>query len=111
MLTRSLFFQATKTDLKKNSKKPLISTEEGKLLSRKILANNFVECSAKENYHIQQVIHEALRAAIEVPVNVDKSKKATTNQIVMIGDGCIGKSFFFKTYINGSFVDNFITNM
>lgn len=40
----------------------LVQTEEGERMKRKINANQFLECSAKENYNINEVIYEAVRA-------------------------------------------------
>lgn len=42
----------------------MISTEEGEAVAQQILANRFIECSAKENIHIKDTVDEALRAAI-----------------------------------------------
>lgn len=72
---------ATKTDLRKSSRRPLVSTEEGDNLSHSIHANKFVECSAKENYHIQQAIHEAVRAAVKGPIAVPEVKKTRKRTI------------------------------
>lgn len=68
-------FVATKTDLRHNSRKPLISTEEGEDLCRAIRANRFIECSAKENIQIENTIHEAVRAAVKGPVVVEEEKE------------------------------------
>lgn len=75
----NLFLIATKADLRENSRKPLISTEEGAELCRKIYANRFVECSAKENVHIKEVIHEAVRASVKGPL-VAKDDEVTRKQ-------------------------------
>lgn len=73
-LTKFIGFSATKTDLRRISRKPLVTTEDGETLSRQILANRFVECSAKENYHIQQAIHEALRASVKGPIKIEEKR-------------------------------------
>lgn len=65
---------ATKTDLRQNSRKPLVSTEEGEELCRKIHANRFIECSAKENIQIVNAIHEAVRATIKGPIVVKEER-------------------------------------
>jgi Ras-related C3 botulinum toxin substrate 1 len=69
------FFLATKIDLRQNPRKPLISTEEGEDLSKKIYANRFIESSAKENIHVKDAIHEAVRAAIKGPVVAVEEEK------------------------------------
>lgn len=58
-----------------NSHKPLITTDEGAELAQKIHANRFIECSAKENVHIKEVIHEAVRAAVKGPIKVEEDKR------------------------------------
>lgn len=70
---------ATKTDLRRNTHKPMVSTEEGEDLSRRIYANRFIECSAKENHHIQDAIHEAVRASIKGAIVVERKEKARRN--------------------------------
>lgn len=52
----------------------LISTEDGEAVAHQILANRFIECSAKCNVHVRDTIEEALRAAIHGPI-VDETKK------------------------------------
>lgn len=42
----------------------IVKTEEGERLKRKINANHFLECSAKNNYNINKVIYEAVRATV-----------------------------------------------
>lgn len=64
--------EATKTDLRRNPRRPLVTTVEGEDLSRKVHANRFVECSAKENIRIAEAIHEAVRAAVKGPVVVEE---------------------------------------
>lgn len=55
----------TKTDLRQNLiRKQLITTEEGESLKRKINANTFIECSAKDNIQIKETIYEAVRASV-----------------------------------------------
>ncbi|XP_053687051.1 ras-like GTP-binding protein RhoL [Sabethes cyaneus] len=54
---------ATKLDLRRNISSE-ISTREGEQLSRKMNANSFVECSAKENINIKLAIEEAVRACL-----------------------------------------------
>lgn len=73
------YFVATKKDLRQNSRKPLVSTEEGEDLCRIIRANRFIECSAKENIQIENTIHEAVRAAVKGPVVFeDETEKRKT---------------------------------
>lgn len=43
--------------------------EEGERLKRKINANQFLECSAKNNENINEVIYEAIRAAVAGPID------------------------------------------
>lgn len=43
--------------------------EEGERLQRKINANQFLECSAKNNENINEVIYEAIRAAVAGPLD------------------------------------------
>lgn len=65
---------ATKTDLRQTFRKPLVSTEEGEDLCRRVHANKFIECSAKENIQIVNAIHEAVRATIKGPVIVEEQR-------------------------------------
>ncbi|XP_055711665.1 ras-like GTP-binding protein RhoL [Phlebotomus papatasi] len=51
----------TKFDIKTPT---FVSSREGKALAKKIGANKFIECSAKTQKNINEVIHEAVRAAI-----------------------------------------------
>ena len=53
-------FTATKNDLAAK-----VSAEQGAELARKINANKFLECSAKQYVNINEVIHEAVRASEE----------------------------------------------
>lgn len=57
--------------MRQNPRKPLISTEEGERLGSIIQANRFIECSAKENVHIEETIHESVRAAVKGPIIVE----------------------------------------
>jgi Ras family len=68
---------ATKADLRENSRKTLITTDEGSDLAERIYANRFIECSAKENFHIKDVIHEALRASVNGPPVVEEQETST----------------------------------
>lgn len=43
--------------------------EEGEKLQRKLNANRFLECSAKNNENINEVIYEAIRAAVAGPLD------------------------------------------
>lgn len=52
----------------------LVTTEDGEAVAEQILANRFIECSAKQNIRIKDVVEEALRAATYGPV-VDETKK------------------------------------
>ncbi|CAO1436409.1 unnamed protein product [Diamesa hyperborea] len=55
----------TKTDLRQNLiRKQLITTEEGESLKRRIHANTFIECSAKDNILIKETVYEAVRASV-----------------------------------------------
>ena len=55
----------TKTDLRQNLiRKQLITTDEGESLKRKINANTFIECSAKDNILIKETVYEAVRASV-----------------------------------------------
>ncbi|CAH2237447.1 ras-like GTP-binding protein RhoL [Pararge aegeria] len=54
---------ATKTDLRA-SNKAVITTQEGKILKKKIRAVQFVECSALERENIEEVFEEAVRAGL-----------------------------------------------
>jgi hypothetical protein len=52
----------------------LITTDEGAELAQKIYANRFIECSAKENVHIKEVIHEAVRASVQGPIKEEEKQ-------------------------------------
>lgn len=39
--------------------------EEGERMQQQINANQFIDCSAKNNKNIDQVIYEAIRAAVD----------------------------------------------
>lgn len=56
----------TKTDLR-GSASNHVSTAEGQAMARRIGADKFVECSAKDMYNVNVVIHEAVRAAVRGP--------------------------------------------
>ncbi|XP_031623858.1 ras-like GTP-binding protein RhoL [Contarinia nasturtii] len=45
----------------------IVQEEEGERLKRKINANQFLECSSKHNENINEVIYEAIRAAVVGP--------------------------------------------
>lgn len=54
-----------KTDLRQNLiRKQLITSQEGESLKRRINANTFIECSAKDNVMIKETIYEAVRASV-----------------------------------------------
>jgi fructose-specific phosphotransferase system component IIB len=55
------------------SRTPLVTTDEGIELAHRIYANRFIECSAKENIRVKDTVEEALRAAINGPVEEEKS--------------------------------------
>lgn len=74
LISLILFSPATKVDLRQNLRKPLVSTEEGAELGHKIYANRFIECSAKENVHIKDVVHEAVRASVQGPLKVEEDE-------------------------------------
>lgn len=42
----------------------IVRTEEGESMKQKINANQFLECSAKDTYNINEVIYEAVRATV-----------------------------------------------
>lgn len=42
----------------------IVRLEEGERMRRKINANQFLECSAKDNENINEVIYEAVRASV-----------------------------------------------
>lgn len=46
----------------------IVQVEEGEKMRRKINANQFLECSAKQNDNINEVIYEAIRAAVAGPI-------------------------------------------
>lgn len=54
---------ATKIDLRSGNGK-YISTRDGEKLRKKINANAFIECSAKTNTNIEEVIYEAVKASM-----------------------------------------------
>ena len=65
---------ATKYDLI-DRKGNFVKKAEGEKLARKINANYFNECSAKENVMIQETIHEAVRAVVAgVPQKIEEEK-------------------------------------
>ncbi|OWR43241.1 hypothetical protein KGM_204314 [Danaus plexippus plexippus] len=55
---------ATKTDLRASGQ-AVITTQEGKVLKRKIRAVQLVECSALERENMHEVFEEAVRAALK----------------------------------------------
>lgn len=57
---RLYFIEGTKSDLSRNAN--VINVTEGERLQRKINAYRFLECSAKNNDNINEVIYEAVRA-------------------------------------------------
>lgn len=80
MITKDTHFQANKIDLRDEGtvrqSALMISTEEGETVAQEISANRFIECSAKRNTRISDVIEEALRAAIHGPI-VKETKSRT----------------------------------
>lgn len=61
---------ATKVDLRSKLDQPVISTQEGKKLKKKIKAIHLIECSALDRINISEVFEEALRVAMQKkPVN------------------------------------------
>lgn len=52
----------TKCDLSVGTN--IVRTEEGERMRRKINANQFLECSAKNNQNVNEVIYEAVRASV-----------------------------------------------
>ncbi|XP_055533001.1 ras-like GTP-binding protein RhoL [Wyeomyia smithii] len=54
---------ATKVDTRRHTNKE-VSTREGEQLARKINANAFIECSAKDGSNVEQAIEEAVRACL-----------------------------------------------
>uniref|UniRef100_A0A1W7R8Y5 Putative ras similarity family n=1 Tax=Aedes albopictus TaxID=7160 RepID=A0A1W7R8Y5_AEDAL len=65
---------ATKLDLRNNLKTE-VSSAEGEALKRKINANSFVECSAKQGINVELALEEAVRACYEgVPVLEKKDR-------------------------------------
>lgn len=60
----------TKTDLEHGVN--IVQPEEGEKLRRKINANQFLECSAKNYENINEVIYEAIRAAVAGPIEPPK---------------------------------------
>lgn len=54
-------FVGTKSDLK--NAQNIVNSAEGEIIKRKINANVFIECSAKDYVNINEVIYEAVRAA------------------------------------------------
>lgn len=61
-MTHLISVSGTKSDLSIGS--TIVRTEEGERLRRKINANQFLECSAKNNDNINEVIYEAVRASV-----------------------------------------------
>lgn len=55
-------FLGTKCDLNRVSN--IVSTEEGERMKNQINANQFLECSSKNNENINEVIYEAVRAIV-----------------------------------------------
>lgn len=70
-LTRSLVpfttISGTKSDLKIGIN--VVKVNEGENLRKRINANRFLECSAKNNQNINEVIYEAVRAAVAGPLD------------------------------------------
>lgn len=54
---------ATKIDLRSGNGK-YISTRDGEKLRRKINANAFIECSAKTDTNVREIIYEAVKASM-----------------------------------------------
>lgn len=68
----SLFKLGTKSDLEVGIN--IVHTEEGERLMRKINANQFLECSAKNYENINEVVYEGIRAAVAgVPAEPEHS--------------------------------------
>lgn len=61
------FILGTKSDLTVGIN--IVQVEEGEKLQRKINANQFLECSAKNNDNINEVIYESIRAAVAGPLD------------------------------------------
>lgn len=62
----------TKSDLEVGIN--IVRPEEGERIMRKINANQFLECSAKNNENINEVVYEAIRAAVAgIPHQPEKS--------------------------------------
>ncbi|KAG5670528.1 hypothetical protein PVAND_000786 [Polypedilum vanderplanki] len=83
-----LVLVATKTDLRDENLRgrPLITTEEGEAMADKIFANRFIECSAKKNVRIKAVVHEALRAACNGPI--ERNEKKSSGSLCSIFSCC-----------------------
>jgi hypothetical protein len=64
-----------------NLQKQLITTEEGEMLSQRIHANRFIECSALNNKRITDTIEESLRAAVHGPIQSFKREKNVSKDL------------------------------
>ncbi|XP_055319546.1 ras-like GTP-binding protein RhoL [Sitodiplosis mosellana] len=51
----------------------IVRVDEGEKLRKKINANQFLECSAKNNHNVNEVIYEAIRAAVAGPLDPPKT--------------------------------------
>lgn len=73
------FLSATKIDLRGNHRNRInmLTTEEGEVLSRRINANRFIECSSKSDINVKETIHEAVRAAINGAVVLNNDNHNT----------------------------------
>ncbi|KAF5307791.1 hypothetical protein FQR65_LT06663 [Abscondita terminalis] len=54
---------ATKIDLRSDPTKETVTEKEGKKLRRKIKAESYIECSAKERTNLKEVFEEAVRCS------------------------------------------------
>jgi hypothetical protein len=48
----------------------------GEQLRQEISANVFLECSAKENYKIKEVIYESVRASVNGPIEEEAEEES-----------------------------------
>ena len=54
---------ATKVELREDNDELFVSKKEGEILSQKIKANAFIECSAKLNMNVKEAIEAAVIAS------------------------------------------------
>ena len=72
----------TKEDLRDEMEqqgKPVVSTEMGEEMASHINAKSFIECSAKDSYHVQDVFQDAILTFILQNSTSDEQENESKN--------------------------------